>query len=70
MHDVAFVELHVKVPLPPLTMVVGDAVSVTVGAGVVPADCNGNTRLRRDAKPRATEDVRGSGIQRAGALTT
>jgi len=36
-HDVAFVELHVKVPLPPVTMVVGDAVSVTVGAGVAPA---------------------------------
>ena len=32
-HDVAFVELHVKVPLPPMTMVVGDAVNVTVGAG-------------------------------------
>jgi len=34
-HDVAFVEVHVKVPLPPLAMVVGDAVNVTVGAGVV-----------------------------------
>jgi len=33
-HDVAFVEVHVKVALPPLAMVVGDAVNVTVGAGV------------------------------------
>ena len=34
-HDVAFVELHVKVLLPPLPTVVGDAVNVTVGVGVV-----------------------------------
>jgi len=34
-HDVAFVEVHVKVPLPPLMRVVGDAVNVTVGGGVV-----------------------------------
>ena len=32
-HDVAFVELHVKVLLPPLLTVVGDADNVTVGAG-------------------------------------
>ena len=35
MHDVAFVEVHVKVPLPPLMMVVDDGVNVTVGGGVV-----------------------------------
>ena len=34
-HDVAFVELHVKVLLPPLLTEVGDADNVTVGAGVV-----------------------------------
>jgi len=33
-HDVAFVEFHVNVLLPPLLMVVGDADNVTVGAGV------------------------------------
>jgi len=35
MHDVAFVEVHVNVLLPPLAMVVGDADNVTVGTGVV-----------------------------------
>jgi hypothetical protein len=34
-HDVAFVDVHVKLLLPPLLMVVGDADNVTVGAGVV-----------------------------------
>jgi len=34
-HEVAFVELHVKVLLPPLATVVGDAFSVTIGVGVV-----------------------------------
>ena len=41
-HDVAAVELHVRVALLPETIVVGLAVSVTVGAGVVTvtlADC-------------------------------
>ena len=33
-HDVAFVELHVNVLLPPLLTVVGEAVSTTVGGGV------------------------------------
>jgi hypothetical protein len=33
-HDVAFVEVQVKVLLPPLATVVGDADSVTVGRGV------------------------------------
>jgi hypothetical protein len=32
-HDVALVELHVSVELPPLTIEVGFAVNVTVGAG-------------------------------------
>ena len=33
-HDVAFVELHVRLLLPPLLTLVGDADNVTVGAGV------------------------------------
>ena len=33
-HDVAFVEFHVRVLLPPLATLVGDADRVTVGAGV------------------------------------
>jgi hypothetical protein len=32
-HDVAFVEVHVKELLPPLATLVGAAVNVTVGAG-------------------------------------
>jgi hypothetical protein len=32
-HEVAFVELHVSVDVPPLAMTVGFAVNVTVGAG-------------------------------------
>jgi hypothetical protein len=32
-HDVAFVELQVSVAALPLTTLVGDALSVTVGAG-------------------------------------
>jgi len=35
-HAVAFVDDHVNVLLPPLATDVGDAVNVTVGAGVVP----------------------------------
>ena len=33
-HEVAFVELHVKVLLPPLLTLVGDADNDTTGAGV------------------------------------
>ena len=33
-HDVAFVEVQVKLLLPPLATVVGDADKVTVGVGV------------------------------------
>jgi hypothetical protein len=36
--DVAFVELHVSVLLPPLPTDIGDADSETVGAGVEPPD--------------------------------
>jgi hypothetical protein len=42
MHAVAFSELHVKVAMSPLATVAGDAVKVTVGAGVATitsADC-------------------------------
>ena len=34
-HEVAFVDVHVKVLLPPLLTVVGDADNVTAGTGVV-----------------------------------
>jgi len=34
-HDVAFVEVHVRLLLPPLATEVGDADNATVGAGVV-----------------------------------
>ena len=34
-HDVALVEIQVSVDIPPLAIVVGFAVSVTVGAGAI-----------------------------------
>jgi hypothetical protein len=48
-HAVAFSALHVKVDMPPLATAAGEAVSVTVGAGVVTttsADCEEDRRLR------------------------
>jgi hypothetical protein len=51
-HDVAFSEFHVKVDMPPLATAAGEAVKVTVGAGVATttsADC--------EAEPPTPEQV-------------
>ena len=67
-HDVAFVELHVKVLLPPLLTVVGDADNVTVGAGVALVTETEALGLSCAAGTGATECERWIGVQCTGAL--